>query len=343
MFRFEHIEYFWFLLVIPLLTVIYLLIYYIKKKNLKNFGDPKLVFELMPEASSKKYHFKFLLTMLAVLMVIIAIAGPQVGTKLAEVKTSGSEIMIVLDISNSMMARDIKPNRLERSKQDLGRLMEQLQGSKVGLIVFAGDAYVQIPLTHDLPAARSILQGVNPNMITKQGTAIADAIELASNAFNTQSTSGKAIILISDGEDHEGNIMESSQIAQRKGVYIYTIGMGTSMGDRIPAQGEAYNRDFIRDENGNFVITRINEQVLSEIAYIGKGKYYHAEASGSIIRDLTSEIEKLDKPESVSQVFEDYESQFPFFIWIALIILIIDLFISEKKSRWISLFYKLHK
>ena len=215
------------LLIIPVLLGLYLLSKHFWKKNIREFGNPELVNSLMPDYSQFRRNLKFLILLLSVFLLLIALAGPRVGSKLTEVKREGIEIIVALDVSNSMMAEDIKPNRLERAKQELSRLMDRLENDRIGLIVFAGDAYTQIPITNDYLSAKMFLSGINTNMVSRQGTAIGAAIELAVKSFNPQSKAGKAIIIISDGENHEGGVMEACKSASEKGIKIFTVGMGT--------------------------------------------------------------------------------------------------------------------
>lgn len=338
MFRFEHIEYLWLLVLIPVLIVIYLIMVFIKKRNLGSFGEPSLVRQLVSDLSNFRYNFKFLLMTFAAILLIIALAGPQFGTKLVDVKQKGMEIMIALDVSNSMMAEDIKPNRLERAKQELSRLMDRLENDKVGLIVFAGEAYTQIPITNDILSAKMFLSGINAGMVTRQGTAIGSAIELAAKSFTQDLEVGRAIVVISDGENHEGDVMEACRKAVEKHINIFTIGMGQPQGVRIPVSTNKYNRDYLRDRDGNFVITELNEQMLLQIATMGNGKYYRASTPGMGLNDIINQLKKLDQVEMTSQVYSEYEEQFPYFVWAAFFLLIMDLFIREKRNKWLNAF-----
>lgn len=338
MFRFEHTEYLWLLVLIPVLIGIYLIVVIVKKRNLKSFGEPSLVKQLVLDLSTFRYNLKFLLMTFATILLIIALAGPQFGSKLIDVKQKGMEIMIALDVSNSMMAEDIKPSRLERAKQELSRLMDRLEHDKVGLIVFAGEAYTQIPITNDILSAKMFLSGINTGMVTRQGTAIGSAIELATKSFTQDLEAGRAIIVISDGENHEGDVMEACRSAVEKHINIFTIGMGQPQGVRIPINTGSYNRDYLRDRDGNFVITELNEQMLLQIATMGNGKYYRASAPGMGLNDIINQLKKLDQVEMTSQVYSEYEEQFPYFIWAAFFLLILDLFIQEKRNKWLDAF-----
>ena len=336
MFRFEHKEYLLLLGIIPILVFIYIITGIIKKRNLKKFGEPSLLWSLMPDFSKFKYNLKFFLMILALSLLILAFAGPQFGTKLVDVKQKGIEVIVALDVSNSMLAEDIKPSRIERAKQELSSLFDKLDNDKVGLIVFAGEAYTQIPITSDIASAKLILSGISTNMVTRQGTALSSAIDLASNSFSPQSDVGRALIIISDGEDHEGDVMNACKKAVEKNIHIYTIGMGEPQGVRIPLQGNSYNRDYMRDNKGDFVITKLNEQMLMEIAEAGNGKYYRGSAPNMGLNDIIAQFNQLDQAEMDSKAYEEYAEQFPYFTWAVFFILVLDFIVFEKKNKWLK-------
>jgi Ca-activated chloride channel family protein len=334
MFRFEHIEYLFLLLIVPLLAGAYVLAIYLRNRDLRRLGDVNLLSHLIPDFSQFRLNAKFFIRLLVMVLVIFALAGPQFGSKLVQIKREGIEIIVALDVSNSMMAEDVKPNRLERAKQELSRLMDKLENDRLGLIVFAGNAYTQIPITNDYLSAKMFLAAINPGMISRQGTAIGSAIDLAERSFSAETKASKAIIIISDGENHEGDALEKSREAAEKGIKVFTIGMGLPQGVRIPLNSGPYNRDFRRDKDGNFVITRLNEQMLTDIASVGNGKYYRANAPGMGLNEMLSELNKLDKTEMEFREYSDFSEQFPVLIWIALGLLVLDFLILEKKNRW---------
>lgn len=336
MFRFEHGEYLLLLWIIPVMAVIYVLIGMVKKRNMKHFGEADLIRALMPDASRFRYNLKFILMMAATALLIIALAGPQFGSRLVDVQQKGMEIVFTLDVSNSMMAEDILPSRLERAKQELSKLMDRLDNDRVGLIVFAGEAYTQIPITSDIQSAKMFFTGITTDMVTRQGTAIGEAIDLASNSFSPQQDVGKAIIVISDGENHEGDVMEACRKAVDKNIKIFTIGMGQSQGARIPVSTGPYNRDFLRDRDGNFVVTKLNDEMLIQIAQAGNGQYFRASAPSMGLNEIVRELEDMDQSEITSQIYEEYEEQFPYFVWISLFVLILDFLITEKKNKWLK-------
>ncbi len=332
-FRFAHQEYLWLLAILPAITALYLWVVWSKKRALKKFGNPLLLKELIPDASAGRNHLKFILVMLATGLLITAIAGPQFGSKIREVKRKGIEIMIALDVSNSMMARDIEPNRLERAKQAIAKLIDKLENDRLGLIVFAGDAYIQIPITGDYTSAKMFLSGVSTAMVSRQGTAIGSAIELAMKSFNSDEEVSKAVIIISDGENHEGNAVEMAKSAADKGIGVYTIGIGLPEGVPIPDADNAYIREYRRDRNGNIVTTRLNEQMLMEIAQAGRGRYFRATSGNIGLNELYTVLNKLEKTEMDSKVYAEYEEQFPAIMWIVLGLLVLDLLILERKNK----------
>ncbi len=333
MFRFEHKEYVLLLLILPVLTGLYLLFFYKRKRMIRDFGNPDLVSMLMPDFSQFRRNLKFILLLLVSAFVIIAVAGPQFGSKLTEVKHEGIELIVALDVSNSMMAEDVKPNRLERAKQELTRLLDRLDNDRIGLIIFAGDAYTQIPVTNDYLSAKMFLSGISTQMVSKQGTAIGEAIELATRSFNMESKADKAILIISDGENHEGGVTEAVKMAKEKGIRIFTVGMGLNQGVRIPVSSSPGNRDYHRDQEGNFVVTRLNETMLKEIAAGGGGEYYRASAPNMGMNTIISKLKGLDKADTEYKVYTEYEEQFPVLIWLALGILVLDLLILERKNK----------
>jgi Ca-activated chloride channel family protein len=337
-FRFAHQEYLWLLALLPVMIAVYAGYLWIRKRSIRKFGDPVLLKDLMPDASMLRYHIKFFLVLLSIGLLIVAIAGPQFCSKIKEVKRKGIEIMIALDVSNSMLARDIEPNRLERAKQAISRLIDKLENDRLGMIVFAGDAYIQIPITSDYTSAKMFLSGVSTAMVSRQGTSIGSAIELAMKSFSSQEGINKAIVIISDGENHEGDAVEKAREAAEKGVKIYTIGIGLPEGVPIPDAENSYIKEYRRDRDGNIVTTRLNEQMMSEIAQAGNGKYFRATAGNMGLNDLYSVLNRLEKTEMESRAYSEYEEQFPAIIWIVLGLLVLDLIIMERKNKWFKNF-----
>ena len=330
MFRFAHPEFLYLLFVLPALLVFYVYTRRLRRKALKRYGNPKLLAELMPEVSSKRHHLKFWLLFGAIAMVIIVMAGPQFGSKLETVKRQGVEIMVCLDVSNSMLAEDVQPNRLAKAKQMLSRLTDDFTNDKLGLIVFAGDAFTQLPITSDYVSAKMFLSSINPSMVSTQGTAIGAAINLAMRSFTPSETSDKAIILITDGENHEDNAVEAAAAAAEKGIHVNIIGMGDPKGSPIPIDE---NSNYMKDREGNVVITKLNEQMCQEIAAAGHGIYARADNTNSALRALQKEIEKMNKSELDSKVYSEYDERFQTFAWMALILLIADFMTLDRKNR----------
>lgn len=330
MFRFAHPIYLYLLAILPVLTIFYLYVVITGKRAIKRFGDPMLVLQLTPEVSRKRERLKFWLLFMSIAVTIFMIAGPQFGSKLETVKRQGVEIMICLDVSNSMMAEDIQPNRLEKAKQMLSRMTDSFTDDKVGLIVFAGDAFTQLPITSDYISAKMFMSSITPSMISTQGTAIGAAINLAMRSFTPNENSGKTIMLITDGENHEDDPVKAAAAAAEKGVNVNIVGIGLPKGAPIPLDN---GNGYMRDGNGNIVITQLNEQMCQEIAAAGKGIYVRADNTNSALRALQSEINKMDKAELESKVYSEYDERFQTLAWIVLILLILEYLILERKNR----------
>ena len=327
MYRFENPEYLWLLLVVLLLGIIRFVTYFNQKKRLRKFGDPELLRQLMPDVSRWRPLVKFLLLELALTMLIIMVARPQQANGVSQDKRQGIEAIIALDVSNSMLAKDVSPNRLDRAKMMVENLIEDFTDSKVGLIVFAGDAFVQLPITSDYVSAKMFLSSIDPSMIANQGTDIAAAINMASHSFTQQEHVGKAIIVITDGEDHEGGAMEAAKDAHEQGFNIYMLGIGSTKGEPIP---DPQTGNFMTDNQGNMVTSRLNEQMCREIAQAGGGAYIHVDNSSSAQRLLDEELDKLEKGETI--IYSDYEELFQYAGLMALILLILEICIMDRKN-----------
>ncbi len=334
MFEFANTEILWLLWLIPFMLLVFLIIRHRRKRAIRKIGQPGLLSSLMPLVSSQRPVLKFILLLLSLVFIILAIAGPRSGSRLREVKREGVEIMILLDVSLSMLAEDIRPNRLERAKMSISRLIRNLENDRIGLIVFAGDAFVQIPMTSDYAAARMILENVSTDIVPVQGTAIGRAIELATRSFTPDSPASRTIIIISDGEDHEDDPVHASRIAREQGISIHTIGMGRPEGAPVPVT-EGGSR-FLTDENGNTVITRLDEATLRGIASAGEGMFIRAGSSGTGLETIMNEIEEMDKFEFGELVYSEYDEHFQFMAALALILLIIDFAILERKNKWLN-------
>ena len=333
MFRFEHPDYLYLLFILPVLLILFLYSMYIKKRNLKRFGNMKVIRGLMPDIALKKQYLKFWLLFAAVALFIIVIAGPQFGSKLETVKKQGIEVMICLDVSNSMLSTDINPSRLDKSKQILSRLIDNLNNDKIGLIVFAGDAFIQLPITSDYVSAKMFLSSINPAMVPTQGTAIGAAINLAIRSFTPNENSEKTIVLITDGENHEDDAMGAAKAAAEKGITVNVLGVGSVQGGPIPIPR---SNGFQRDNEGNMIITKLNEAMCQEIAAAGNGMYARTDNTNNALKALQSDLDKMSKSEVESKVYSSYDEKYQIPAWILLFILVLEFFILDRRNRVFS-------
>lgn len=332
MFRFANPEYLNLFYLLPVLVALFWYLGRNRKKLLETFADKELHKTLFPTDSNLKRWTKFVLILLAFTCLVFAAANPQVGTKMQEVKQTGIDVFIALDVSNSMLAEDIKPNRLEKAKYQISSLINKLRGDRIGLIIFAGQAYIQIPLTTDYSAANLFLSAVDVNSVPTQGTAIASAINLATASFDTMSTQ-KVIIIITDGEDHEGDVPKAVENAVSRGIKLYTIGLGSQAGVPIPVYN---NRNqlvgFRKDRDGNTVLTKLDEEILKRIAIDGNGKYFQGTNYDDYLDKIYTELSELEQTEFGVKKVTDYESRFYYLLIPALILLVLEFFISDRKS-----------
>ncbi|MBI9032874.1 MAG: VWA domain-containing protein [Bacteroidales bacterium] len=330
--RFEQPEFLYALLVIPMFLVIYMYTNRWKRKRLQQFGDSFLVDRLVSNYSRSRIHFKFVLFVSAMVFLIFGIANPQVGSKLHEVERKGSDIMICLDVSNSMDARDIKPSRLERAQQSISRLVDDMAQDRIGIIVFAGKAYTQLPLTTDHAAAKMFLSTISTDIIPVQGTAIGEAIQLAMQSFD-DSNHGKSIIVITDGENHEDDAIDAAKLAKEQGMIVHTIGMGLPEGAPIPIYKNGFEVGFKKDIGGSTVITKLNEQMLADLAEAGGGIPVVANNSNAGLNEVHQAIEKMDKADIEARLFADYEDRYQWLIGLSLLLLLLDMLLFERKSK----------
>lgn len=324
---FANIQYLWLLLLVPLMPLLYALVRWLRKKRIRRVGDPALVKQLMPSWSGAKGWVRLVLFDLAFLFFIIGIARPQIGAKLQERETRGAEIMICLDVSNSMLARDYSPNRLERAKLAISRITDKLQDDRIGLIIFAGTSFVQLPITNDYVSAKMFLSSITTESVPVQGTAIGDAIMTAARGFSAQSEKSRAIIIITDGENHEDDPVDAAKQAAALGIKVYTIGVGSLRGEPIPLDG-----DLMKDKDGNIVVTRLDEGTLQKIAEVGNGAYVHAGNEEFGLNPIINDINKLEEETFNSVVFEEYDEQYMYFFAVALVLLVLEMLIGER--RW---------
>ncbi len=321
----------WWLLTIPVFIIGYILYTRRKRRQLAEFGDPELVSELMPDASKARPVVKFSLLMVALALLIMAAARPQYGQKEKTVKRQGIEVMIALDISNSMMAEDVAPNRLDRAKQVLSKMIDRMVDDKVGLVVFAGEAYTQLPITCDYVSAKMFLGTITPALIPTQGTAIGAALETSIRSFGSQeSDAGRAIILITDGENHEDDAIAAAKHARELGIQVFVVGIGKPEGSPIPIAG---TNNYIKDRSGQVVVSRLNEDMCQQIAQAGNGIYVRCDNTNTAMRALQQELDRIATAELETKVYADYNEQYQSFVLIALLLLVIDFFILERKNH----------
>ncbi len=331
MFRFAHPEYLYILYILPVLAAVYWWSYTRRKKDLSVFAEGGMHRILIPGFSTIKGIFRFSLLLLASAFIIISGANPQIGSRVQEVKQTGIDVFILLDVSLSMKAEDIKPNRLERAKLQINNLISRLRGDRIGLIVFSGDAFIQIPLTTDYSAANLFLSAVDFNSVPQPGTAIGPAIELAVKSFNYKQNTQKAIIIITDGEENQGDPMTAVEEAVSNGIKIYAIGLGSPSGVPIPVYSGS-QVTFKKDNEGNTVLTKLDEPTLIKIAGNGNGKYYQGNNYQDNLNDIYNDLESIEKTEFGVKKVTDYEDRFYYFLIPAILLLISELLISEKKS-----------
>ena len=333
MFRFANSEYLYLLILIPFLLLIFRIGRGLTRRRLKQFGDPDILKDLMPDLSYSRPVVKFLFLMAALIFLILAVARPQFGTKLLEVKRKGIEIIIALDVSNSMLAQDIQPNRLEKAKQSISKLVERLVNDRIGLIVFAGQAYTQIPITNDYASAKMFLSSISTGIVPVQGTAIGSAINLAMSSFTPQEDMSRVLIIITDGENHEDDAVALAREAAEKGIKTYTIGVGLAKGSPVPMSGGSVQQDFLKDKDGNVVISKLNEQMLEQIATEGGGKYIRANNTRLGLNALFEDINQLEKKEIEAKVYSEYQDMFEYPAALALLLIIIEFLILDRKNR----------
>lgn len=338
MFRFEEPTYLYLLLLLPFLAAFYLYSNYRRRSAIKKFGDPELMAQLMPDVSKYRPDVKFWLLFAAIGLFAVLLARPQFGSRLETVKRQGIEVIIALDISNSMLAQDVQPSRLQKAKRLVTQLVDKMENDKVGMIVFAGDAFTQLPITSDYISAKMFLETIDPSLISKQGTAIGAAINLASRSFTPQEGVGRTIILITDGENHEDGALEAAKAATDKGIQINVLGVGMPEGAPIPIPG---SNDYRKDREGNVVVTKLNEQMCQEIAQAGKGIYVRVDNTNAAQKAITQEVNKLAKADVETQVYTEFNEQFQAIAWIILILLLVEMLILDRKNplfKNISLF-----
>jgi Ca-activated chloride channel family protein len=339
MIRFAHPDYLLALYFLPLLVIFFWFTYKQQKKAINAFASRKMQAILLPFQSRAKLFLKFIIYFLAIILLVIAMANPQVGSKIEEVKQVGIDVYIILDVSLSMKAEDIKPSRLDKAKFEISKLIQKLRGDRIGLVVFSGEAYVQFPLTTDYSAANLFLNAVDVNSVPQPGTAIGPAMQLAVNSFKNDAATKKAIVVITDGEDHEGDLQTVLTEAADKGILIYAIGLGSPSGVPIPIYNAAGVRtDYKKDREGNVVLTKLDEDILQKIVEAGNGKYYRGSNTEDELDLIYSDLSQLEETEFGATRITDYEDRFYYFLISALLLLMIDFFISTNKSKLLMRF-----
>ncbi len=333
MFRFAHPEYLFLLIIVPVLLGIFIYSILQQRKKIKQFGNPDLLAELMPNVSQVRPQVKFYFQLVAITLLIFILAQPQYGTKMEKEKRQGIEVMVALDVSNSMMAQDIQPNRLDKAKQFLSKLIDDMTNDKVGLVVFAGDAYTQLPITVDYVSAKMFLSSISPKLVPRQGTAIGSAIDMCIKSFGEKSQTGRAIILITDGENHEDDAVGAAKLALENGIVVHVVGMGKPDGAPIPVDG---TMSFWKDKDGNVVVSKLNEDMCQKIALAGGGVYVRADNTNSAYKLISKELDKVAKSDIKTQIFSDYNEQFQSFALLALLILVADTFIFSRRNKRLS-------
>jgi Ca-activated chloride channel family protein len=337
MFRLANPGYIYLLLIIPALIAVFWYFRMKRRKALALFGNKDILAFLMPNVSGNRPVVKFVVLMMALACIIMGMARPQFGSKLRTEKRKGIELLIALDVSNSMLSEDIQPSRLERAKRAIAQLVDKLNNDKIGLIVFAGEAYTQLPITADYVSAKLFLNSISPQMIPTQGTAIGSAIELGMKSFSPTFVGNKAMIIITDGENHEDDAVGAASEAAKQGIVVYTLGMGSPEGGPIPDNNIGI-KSFKKDKNGNYIVTKLDEQMLQKIAEAGKGAYIRANNSQVGLNNLFDEINKMEKSELETQTYADFDDKFQYFLALGLFLILIDFMILDRKNKYLKNF-----
>ena len=335
MYLLEEKIYFWLLLAIPVLVLLFALVLIWKKRTQKKFADAEFLQRLSPNRSTFKSILKVVVLSLAVACLVVALVNPKIGTKLETVKREGVDVVFAIDVSKSMLAEDIAPNRLEKSKQLVTQIINNLASDRVGIIAYAGSAFPQLPITTDYSAAKMFLQAMNTDMVSSQGTAINEAIELATTYYNDEDQTNRVLFIISDGEDHQGEIEDIVEEAARQGIQIYTIGVGTAKGGPIPQKRNGIIQSYKKDRNGETVITRLNEETLQEIAAEADGEYIEGRVTSEVTERVTEILQNMDKKEFEAKQVADFQSQFQWFLGLGLFFLLLDILVLERRTSWL--------
>ena len=329
-------KYLYLLFILPILVVIFFFFLYWKRKKQREFGDVELIKKLSPDKSPFKSTLKFVVLLLAFACLIMALVNPKIGTKTETVKREGIDIVFAVDVSKSMLAEDIAPNRLDKTKQIISQIMNELGSDRIGVVAYAGSAFPVLPLTTDYGVAKMFVQSMNPGMVSSKGTSIEDAIKISESYFDPKSKTSKLVILISDGEDHSEGAKATAEEAKKAGLKILTIGVGTTKGGPIPLKRNGVVESFQRDRQNEVVITKLNESSLQEIAKITEGKYINGRNTKEVVDFVKNALENIEKTEFESTQFTDFNSQFQWFLGMGLLLLVVDVFLLEKKTKWVK-------
>ena len=336
MYQLEEKIWFWFLLVIPVMALLFVILQIWKNRAQNKFADKKLLNKLSPDKSLFKSILKFFVWSLAIAFLIFGLVNPKIGTKLETVKRQGVDIVFAIDVSKSMLAEDIAPNRLEKSKQLVTQIINNLASDRIGIIAYAGKAFPQLPITTDYASAKMFLQSMNTDMLSSQGTAIDEAIQLARTYYDDEEQTNRVLIIISDGEDHNDIAVDVAEAAAEEGIKIFTIGVGELKGGPIPIKRNGIVLNYKKDNNGETVITKLNEETLIEIAEEGNGEYINGRKTNQVVETIGDILNKMDKKEFEAKEFAEYKDQFQWFLGFAIFFLFIDIFLLERKTAWLK-------
>ncbi len=336
MYELEEKSYLYFLIVIPILTLLFLYVQFWKRKKQKEFGDLELIKKLSPEKSIFKPILKIAVVLLALTCLIIGLVNPKIGTKLETVKREGIDIIFAIDVSKSMLAEDVAPNRLEKSKQIVSQIINQLGNDRIGIIAYSGSAFPVLPITTDYSIAKMFLQGMNPGIVSSQGTSIDEAIELASTYIDKKDKTNKLLIILSDGEDHSDNAESAAEEAKKLGLKIITVGIGTENGGPIPLKRNGVVESFQRDQDNDVVNTKRNSEVLKAIGKLTKGGYVDGNSTKAVLDYVKNALDNIEKTEFESTQMADFQSQFQWFLGFGFFLLFLDIFFLEKRTKWVK-------
>ena len=336
MYELDEKKYLSLLLIVPILVLLFLFNQYWKRKKQREFGDLEMIQKLSPEKSVFKTVLKFTVLILAFGFLVIGLVNPKIGTKSETVKREGIDIVFAVDVSKSMLCEDVAPSRLEKSKQIVSQIINQLVGDRIGIVAYAGSAFPVLPITTDYGVAKMFLQSMNPSMVSSQGTSLDEAIKLSSTYFDDDKKTSKLLILISDGEDHSEGAIDAAEEASKLGLKIITIGIGTAKGGPIPLKENGRVLSFKRDQNNAVVVTKLNEESLKVISKNTKGGYINGNNTKEVLEYVKNALDNIEKTEFEAQQFTDYNSQFQWFLGIAFFLLLLDVFFLERKTKWLK-------